>query len=123
MLAEPEWLQAQVTWQRVYGHAFRGRPRLRRGVKAEHEYHSQACDHYLIVPLPSGVSELPTGAYRRTIGGYECQGPLVELGEFYDAEFLVGPPNMACSMVNTHEDHAFGGPYFIRAAWIPRVIR
>jgi hypothetical protein len=88
-------------------------------VKAEHEYQSQAFDHYLIVPLPAGVSGLPmTCTYRRAIGTYECRGPLVALGQFRDAEFFISPPDLTWSMIHTHEDNAWGGPYFIRADWI-----
>jgi hypothetical protein len=119
-LSELERLKVEAAWLRVYKQAFRGRPRLRRGSKAEHEYLSQACDHYLIVPLPAGVSGLPMGAYRRTIAAYECRGPLIELGAFCGAEFFVSPPDLAWSMIHTHEDHGWGGPYFIRVDWIPR---
>jgi hypothetical protein len=103
----------------VYGRAFRGRPRLRHGAKAENEYRCQACDHYVIVPFSAGVPGLPVHVYRLAIAAYECRGPLVALGTFCDAEFFISPPDLAWSMIHTHEDDAFGGPYFIRADWIP----
>jgi hypothetical protein len=118
LLAEPERLGAQAAWRRVYGDAFRGRPRLRRGVKAEDEYQSQVCDHHLIVPLSASVPGLPMHTYRRPIDAYECRGPLVALGAFCDAEIFISPRDLAWSMIHTHEDHAWGGPYFIRADWI-----
>ena len=34
-------------------------------------------------------------------------------------EFFVCPIDFAWCMIHTHEDHAFGGPYFIRAEWLP----
>jgi hypothetical protein len=53
------------------------------------------------------------------MAGYACCGKLLALGTFHTAEFFVCPPDFAWSMVHTHEDHAFAGPYFIRAEWIP----
>jgi hypothetical protein len=53
------------------------------------------------------------------LGAYECRGPLVPLGEFHQAEFFVGPPDFGWTMVHTHEDHDLGGPYFVRAEWLP----
>jgi hypothetical protein len=118
-LPDTERIEAEAAWRRVYGQAFRGRPRLRHGAKAEHEYRSQACDHYLIVPFSSGVSGLPVHVHRRAISAYECRGPLIALGAFRDAEFSISPPGLTWTMIHTHEDHAFGGPYFIRADWLP----
>ncbi len=118
-LSVPERVGAEAAWRRVYRRAFRGRPRLRQGAKAEYEYRSQECDHYRIVPLPVGVPGLPVHGYRRAIAAYECRGPLVALGPFRDAELFVSPPDLAWTMVHIHEDHASGGPYFIRADWLP----
>jgi hypothetical protein len=121
LLAEPERLEAEAAWRWLYGKAFRGRPRLRRGAKAEYEYQSQVCVHYLILPLPAGISGLPMRRYGRATAAYECRGPLIALGTFCDAEFFINPPDLAWSMIHTHEDHGFGGPYFIRAEWITDV--
>ena len=118
-LADPERVEAEAAWRRVYAQSFRGRPRLRRGARAEHEYQSQLCDHYLIVPFSVEVPGLPMHVYRRAIAAYECRGPLIALGAFCDAEFFISPPDLTWAMVHTHEDHAIGGPYFIRADWIP----
>lgn len=114
-----EQVEAEAAWRRIYGRAFRGRPRLRHGAKADYEYGCQACDHYLIVPFSAGVVGLPVHVYRLGIAAYECRGPLIALGAFCDAEFFISPPDLSWSMIHTHEDHALGGPYFIRADWIP----
>jgi hypothetical protein len=37
---------------------------------------------------------------------------------FCDVEFFVCPTDFAWAMIHTHEDHAFEGPYFIRADWL-----
>lgn len=117
-LPDPGQVEAEAAWRRVYGRAFRGRPRLRHGARAEQEYRSQTCGHYLIVPFSAGVSGLPVHVYRRAIAAYECRGPLIALGAFCDAEFFISPPDLIWAMIHTHEDHAIGGPYFIRADWI-----
>jgi hypothetical protein len=118
-LTEPARVEAEAAWRRVYGEAFRGRPRLRHGARADYEYSCQSCDHYLIVPFSASVPGLPVHVYRRAIGAYECRGPLIPLGAFCDAEFFICPPDLTWAMVHTHEDHALEGPYFIRAEWIP----
>jgi len=110
--------EAETAWRRVYGHAFLGRPRLRHGVRAEHEYLQQRCDHYYIVPFSTGVPGLPVHVLGQAIAAYECHGPLIDLGLFCNAEFFVAPPDFTWTMVHTHENHGFGGPYFIRVDWI-----
>jgi hypothetical protein len=46
-------------------------------------------------------------------------GPLVPLGAACDVEFAVSPADLSWTMLHTHEDHALGGPYFIRREWLP----
>ena len=118
-LSDRARVEAETAWRRVYGRAFRGRPRLRHGAKADYEYRCQAGDHYLIVPFSAGVPGLPVHVYRQAIAAYECRGPLIALGAFCDAEFFISPPDLSWSMIHTHEDHALGGPYFIQAEWVP----
>jgi hypothetical protein len=73
----------------------------------------------LVVPFSTGVEGLPVHVLGRTISAYECCGPLLPLGDYHDAEFFVCPPDLSWTMVHTHEDHGLGGPYFIRAEWLP----
>lgn len=117
-LAEVARGAIEAAWRRMYGQAFRGRPRLKHGARAEHEYLCQACDHFFIIPFSAGVAGLPLHVRNRTIAAYECRGPLIALGEFSDAEFFIAPPDLMWTMIHTHEDHAFGGPYFMRADWV-----
>jgi hypothetical protein len=118
-MAESARFEAEAAWRRVYSQAFRGRPRLRHGGRADHEYRCQSCGHYLIVPFSAGIPALPVHVYRQAIGAYRCRGPLIPLGAFCGAEFFISPPDLAWAMIHTHEDHALGGPYFIRAEWVP----
>ncbi len=110
---------AEETWREVYGHAFRGRARLRHGAKADHEYQCEPCTHYLIVPFSAEVAGIPMHVLGRGLDASECRGPLVPLATFCDVEFFVCPTDFAWAMIHTHEDHAFGGPYFVRAEWLP----
>jgi hypothetical protein len=118
-LTESERGEAEQQWRAVYGRAFSGRPRLRHGTRAEFEYTQQFADRWLIVPLSSGVTGTSVAPYNFVPTGYECEGPLVPLGAACDVEFAVSPADLSWTMLHTHEDHALGGPYFIRREWLP----
>jgi hypothetical protein len=113
-------LAADQEWQAIYGQAFVGRPRLRVGAKRNSRIRTKSARIYLIVPLPANVPSVPMSAQRPAIGAYECRGPLVPLGAFCVAEFFVAPLHFDWTMVHTHEDHAFGGPFFVRREWLVR---
>src|ERR1019366_62455 len=117
-LSESAHFAAEAEWRSIFGHVFRGRPRLKRGAKAEYEFLQEPCTHFLIVPFTSDVEGTPMHVYRKSISAYECHGALLRLGEFCDAEFFVSPLDLEWTMVHTHEDHAIDGPYFIRREWV-----
>ena len=107
-------------WREIYGRAFVGRPRLRQGGRADHAYDQESCTRCVIIPFTSNVDGLPIQVCgSRKKRGYECCGPLIPLGRFCTMEFFICPSDFAWTMVHTHEDHAFGGPFFIRREWIP----
>jgi len=118
-LSEPERAEIERQWRAVYGEAFRGRPRLRRGIRAEAEYARQPAGRWLVVPLSAGVAGTPVTPSQRAATGYACEGPPAPLGAACDVEFAVSPADLSWTMLHTHEDHGFGGPYFIRREWIP----
>ncbi len=69
-----------------------------------------------VVFLDSG-SGVPTVSSRRhRMTGYECRGPgeLPDLSAFCSLEFFVSPVDLSWTMVHTHEDLDYGGPYFVR---------
>ena len=72
----------------------------------------------MLVPFLSNVPGTPVHVLAQRLSAFDCDGPLVELGEFSDIEFFVSPPDFAWTLVRTHEDFALGGPYFVRAEWI-----
>lgn len=53
------------------------------------------------------------------LSAFECEGPLLELADFADIEFFISPLDFAWSFVRTHEDFAYGSPYFVRTEWVP----
>ena len=112
-------IEAEQSWREKYGRAFAGRPRLRQGVKAETEYSQTNCSHYCIIPFSSNVNGTPIQVRGPRRCGLECHGALVALGQFHAIEFFISPPDLEWTMVHTHEDHAYGGPYFVRMEWIP----
>jgi hypothetical protein len=118
LLEQAAQLDAEAAWRSIFGAAFRGRPRLRRAAKAEYEYLQQPCAHYMIVPFTWGVPGTSVHVYRQAISAYECLGPLVPLGRFCDAEFFVSPMDFGWTLVHTHENYAFDGPYFLMREWL-----
>ena len=116
-LTEVERAEAERQWRAVYGHAFRGRPRLRHGERADFEYAQQPACRWLVVPLSSGVDGTSVSPRGPAQTGYECEGSPVPLGAVCGIEFAVAPADLSWTMLYTHEDHGFGGPYFIRREW------
>jgi hypothetical protein len=117
-LPDAERVEAEAQWRAVYGRAFRGRSRLRHGARADFEYTQQPAGRWLVVPLNSGVEGTAVTPLGPALGGYECEGPVVPLGALCGAEFAVSPADLSWAMLYTHEDHALGGPYFVRREWL-----
>ena len=51
---------------------------------------------------------------------YECHGDgtLPDLLTFAETDFFVLPDDSSWTMIHTHEDETWGGPTFIRKAWL-----
>ena len=69
----------------------------------------------MFVPFLSNVPGMPMHVLGPRLSAFDCEGPLLELKEFSEIEFFVSPPDFAWTFVRTHEDFAYGGPYFLRA--------
>lgn len=117
-LPEAERAEAEIQWRDVYGRAFRGRSRLRKSLRADMEYSRQPAGRWLLVPLTSGVEGTSVSPHGLSLCGYECEGPVVALGTLCNSEFAVSPADLSWAMLYTHEDHALGGPYFVRREWL-----
>lgn len=118
LLDESARQAAERRWRNVYANAFAGRPRLRQGARAEHAYLEQICNNYQIVPFASNVEGLPIHVTMRLSSAFDCTGPLIPLGAFRMSEFFIAPIDFAWTMVHTHEDHGFSGPFFVQRDWL-----
>jgi hypothetical protein len=111
-------------WDAVYGNAFavERRVRHRAGARAQEAYARQTADTFLIVPFlgrRGGPHDINKPGPR--IAAYACRNPeggLPGFSTFANIDFFVAPPDLECTMVHTHEDHAYGGPYFVRKEWL-----
>lgn len=113
--------EAEAEWRSIYSPAFAKSSRIRAGFKAEFEYSEEGSAQYLIVPFTSDVPGIPMDVSmraQRLMMACQCEGSLVPLGPFCNAEFFVSPLDFSWTIVHTHEDHAFGGPYFVRREWV-----
>jgi hypothetical protein len=117
-LSAKEHLDRDAAWRAVYGQCFRPDVRMRHGERAVYEYLRGSSTQWLLVPFLSDVPGTPMGVQTQSLGAYECEGPVAELGDFNNAEFFVSPPDFGWTFVSTHEDFMLGGPYFVRAHWV-----
>ena len=117
-LAKEAAVTAELAWRVVYEEAFVDRPRVRQGYKAEHAFQQESCSHFLVVPFTSKIAGLPVEKLGHGRVAYECRGSLVPLGSFHNVEFFISPIDFSWTMVHTHEDHGYGGPFFMRRDWL-----
>ncbi len=122
-----EWLSVDrswslaAEWSRVFGTAWDTKCRMRRGHRALHAYAQQSAAVFRIVPLARHKGGPPEicGRSERT-QALECRGDgsLPDLSRFAVLEFFISPPEFTWTLVHTHEDYAYGGPYFVRREWV-----
>lgn len=107
-------------WETLYGN-FRHWLRQKEGAKAQFEYSQQSAETFMIVPFLGNVagphSINKPGARK---AAYECHGDgtLPDLSAFAPTDFFVVPEDFSWTMMHTHEDYGFGGPYFVRKDWL-----
>ena len=119
-LSTGEHWHHETDWRRTFGEAFRHPDlRCRHGIKAVHAFLAEPPGEWLFVPFLSDVPGTPVSVHSPgRLSAFACTGPLLELQDFIDTEFFVSPPDLAWTFVRTHEDFAFGGPYFVRFEWL-----
>jgi len=107
-------------WETLYGN-FRRWLRHKQGAKAQFEYSQQSAKTFMIVPLLGNVGG-PVLISKRgpRTAAYEChgKGTLPDLSAFAGTEFFIVPDDWSWTMIHTHEDYGFGGPYFVRKDWL-----
>src|SRR5689334_2295702 len=114
-------------WEDAYGSWFGELFRHKEGAKAEEEYSRQVAPIFCIVPFlgPKAGPHSIGGNWRPKTAAYQCRGDgtLPDLSAFAERDLFVAPPDLSWTMVHTHEDHALGGPYFVRREWLVPPIR
>jgi hypothetical protein len=107
-------------WETLYGNAHRWL-RQKQGAKAQLEYSHQSAETFMIVPFlgkVAGPHSINKPGAR--MAAYECRGDgtLPDLSAFADMDFFMVPHDWSWTMMHTHEDYGFGGPYFVRKDWL-----
>jgi hypothetical protein len=107
-------------WRSIYGRVWTDGLRHKHGYRAQYEYEQQRAAVFCVAFLESNSGVPTITARRRHTTGYECHGPgrLPDLSAFCSLEFFVSPPDLSWTMVHTHEDHGYGGPYFVQKEWV-----
>jgi len=102
-------------WETLYGNVHHWL-RQKQGAKAQFEYAHQSAETFMIVPFlgNDGGPQSITKHGPRT-AAYECHGDgtLPDLSAFANTDFFIVPTDLNLTMVHTHEDYGWGGPYFI----------
>jgi hypothetical protein len=111
-------------WETLYGNCSHWL-RQKQGAKAQFEYSHQSAARFMIVPFLGhfgGPHSINKRGPRKA--AYECHGDgtLPELSAFAPTDFFVVPDDFSWTMIHTHEDFAFGGPYFVRKDWLGAVL-
>jgi len=115
-LTAAEHRDREFAWRQVYQRTFASEGNFRHGTKAVDAYLRESATRWQFVPFLSGVPGTAVHVIRPEVSAFECEGPLLELGDFLNVEFFISPPDLSWTFVRTHEDFALGGPYFARHA-------
>ena len=107
-------------WEALYSNVHHWL-RQRQGAKARFEYSQESAEAFIIVPFIGNVAgphSINKAEARKA--AYECHGDgtLPELSTFADMDFFIVPDDWSWTMMHTHEDFGFGGPYFVRKDWL-----
>lgn len=112
-------------WEGVFGNFHRWL-RHKEGAKAQFEYGQQSAAGLKIIPFLGNVAG-PHSINKRgpRKAAYECHGDgtLPDLSAFANTDFFIVPNDFTWTMIHTHEDHGFGGPYFVCWDWLGPAVR
>ena len=70
----------------------------------------------ILLFLSSRITAFPISTNNRPCVAFRYAGQKLDLSDYHELEFAVFPETYRWTLVHTHEDYAFGGPYFICAA-------
>jgi hypothetical protein len=109
-------------WVAIYGGMFLPGTRCKQGNKGRHELAQLAVGRFVILAIPDSRVVPLAGNTGRGFA-YECsfeEPSLVpDLSSFSGWDFTQSAYDLAWTMVHTHEDDGWGGPYFSRREWQP----
>ena len=83
-----------------------------RGLKAIDKWLSATDDQLILLFLSARITAFPISENSRPCTAHRYTGPIIDLSAFNQLEFAVFPETYKWTLVHTHEDGAFGGPYF-----------
>ena len=84
------------------------------GSKAIAKWLSVGNDNLVLLYLSARITAFPISENSRPCTAHRYSGPIIDLSRYNELEFAVFPDSFDWTLIHTHEDGAFGGPYFIR---------
>ena len=84
------------------------------GLKAVDKWLATIGDQLILLFLSERITAFPISQNHRPCTAHRYAGPVIDLSAYNELEFAVFPETYEWTLVHTHEDGAFGGPYFIR---------
>lgn len=84
------------------------------GSKAIAKWLAAPNDELILLFLSARITAFPISENSRPCTAHRYAGPTIDLSAYNELEFAVFPNSYAWTLIHTHEDGAFGGPYFIR---------
>ena len=108
-------------WETLYGNGVSRSTKYKEGVRAQYEYSHQSAEVFMIVPFlgnQGGPHSITKRGPRNS--AYNCvgDGKLPDLASFANLDFFIVPADLGWTMIHTHEDYEWGGPYFILKDWL-----
>jgi hypothetical protein len=107
-------------WGTLYGNETHWL-RQKQGAKAQYEYSQEKASTFLIVPYLGNIGwPHSLGKANTRPAAYECHGDgtLPDLSIFAVLDLFIVPDDWSWTMIHTHEDYEWGGPYFLRKDWL-----
>ena len=89
------------------------------GLKAIDKWLKTTDDQLILLFLSVRITAFPISVNSRPCTAQRYAGRIVDLSAFNELEFAVFPETYEWTLIHTHEDGAFGGPYFIRIEGTP----
>ena len=83
------------------------------GLKAIDKWLSATDGDLILLFLSARITAFPISENSRPCTAHRYTGPIIDLSAYNELEFAVFPDSYQWTLIHTHEDGAFGGPYFI----------